>query len=151
VDVARSRALILTKRDLPPRLYAVPFTGGADESLEAKLLGPLTSLTRPARQDVELAPKTRDWWWQPVGMDISQDGRAAVILTYRAIYYFERAADEDWYGALNGEPFTVSLGNFENAEAVAFGDHARTVIVTGENTRSRILRVDLNGASQHAP
>lgn len=150
VDVANSRALILTKRDLPPRLYAVPFEAGRDESLEAEYLGVVTSLTRPSRQEVQLAPKKKSWWWQPVGMDISQDGRAAVILTYRSIFYYERAEDQRWYDALNGEPYVVSLGNFKNAEAVAFGDNARTVIVTGENKHSRILRVDLLGARQHA-
>ena len=150
IDVAKSRALILTKRDLPPRLYAVPFKAGADDALEAELLGPITSLTQPTRQDVEFAPETKDWWWQPVGMDISQDGRAAVVLTYRAIFYYGRQDNQNWYDALNGRPFSVSLGNFENAEAVAFGDDARTVIVTGENKHSRILRVDLEGAMQHA-
>lgn len=151
IDVANSRALVLTKRDLPPRLYAVPLLAGADNILEAEFLGTISSLTRPSRQDVEFAPKTKDWWWQPVGMDISQDDRAAVVMTYRAIFYFERDSDQDWYDALNGVPLIVSLGNFENAEAVAFGDNARTVIVTGENEHSRILSVDLEGAPQDAP
>lgn len=150
VDVANSRVLILTKRDLPPRLYSVPFKVDAEESLQAEYLGPVTSLVKPSRQEVALAPKKKSWWWQPVGMDISQDGEAAVILTYRAIFYFERGLDESWYDALNGTPYSVSLGNFENAEAIAFGDNNRTVIVTGENKHSRILRVDMEGALQHA-
>lgn len=150
IDVQNSRALILSKRDLPPRLYSVPFDVGVDTAVQAEFRGAITSLVKPSRQEVEFAPKTKSWWWQPVGMDISQDGNAAVILTYRAIFYYEREQDQNWYDALNSKPYSVSLGSFENAEAVAFGDNNRTVIVTGENKHSRILRVDMEGAMQHA-
>ena len=150
VDVANSRVLVLTKRDRPPRLYSIPFTVGVDDSLPAEFLGTVTSLPTPTQQDIQLAPKNKSWWWQPVGMDISQDGKAAVILTYRAVFYFERDDGQAWHEALNGRPYAVSLGNFMNAEAVAFGNNQRTVIVTGENKHSRILRVNLTGAMQHA-
>ena len=61
----------------------------------------ITSLPRPSRQDVQFAPRTKDWHWQPVGMDISADNLAAVILTYRAVYYFTRQPGQDWFDALN--------------------------------------------------
>ncbi len=90
VDVEQRRALILTKRDLPPVLYEVPLQPDDDDTVTATRLGTITSLPRPSRQDVEFAPKTKDWHWQPVGMDISDDNLAAVILTYRAVYYYTR-------------------------------------------------------------
>ena len=90
--------------------------------------------------------KTKDWHWQPVGMDISRDNLAAVILTYRAVYYYARQPDQDWFDALNTNPRRVSLGNFRNAEAIAFGDDSRRVIVTGENRHSPILLIDFNEA-----
>ena len=86
VDVENERALVLSKRDIPPVLYEVPLKPESDKTLTAKWLGTVKSLPPPSRQDVEFAPKTKDWHWQPVGMDISDDGRAAVILTYRAVY-----------------------------------------------------------------
>ena len=119
----------------------------SEQAVTARLLGEVTSLARPTRQDVEFAPKTRDWWWQPVGMDISSDQRAAVILTYRAVYYFERAEGQSWIEALNSMPLVVGLGGFENAEAVAFSDDGRTVAVTGENKNSALMFVELEGAS----
>lgn len=153
VDLAGSRALVLSKRDLPPRLYEVPLLyeappgGDPNERATAKFLGTLASLDKPSRQDVQFAPKTKDWYWQPVGMDISDDGLAAVILTYRAVYYYQRSPEQDWFEALNGRPFRISIGNFQNAEAVAFGDEGRTVYVTGENRNSLIIKVDLTGVS----
>lgn len=147
VDLANRRALVLSKRDLPPRLYEVPLNTDSDDPVTATPLGPLTSLDKPTRQEVEYAPETKDWYWQPVGMDISGDGLAAVILTYRAVYYYRRSPEQGWVDALNKQPVRISIGNFQNAEAVAFGDEGRTVYVTGENRNSLIIRVDLTGVS----
>ncbi|MCP5091857.1 MAG: hypothetical protein GY949_13135, partial [Gammaproteobacteria bacterium] len=83
VDVDNGRALILSKRDIPPSLYELPLQTDDDKKVTAKWLGTIRSLPAPSRQDVEFAPKTNDWHWQPVGLDISRDNLAAVILTYR--------------------------------------------------------------------
>ena len=146
VDVDNERALVLSKRDIPPSLYELPLKPDSDKKVTAKWLGTIRSLPAPSRQDVEFAPKTKDWHWQPVGMDISRDNLAAVILTYRAVYYYTRQPDQDWFDALNTKPRRVSLGNFRNAEAIAFGDDSRRVIVTGENRHSPILLIDFNEA-----
>ncbi len=146
VDIEHKRALILSKRDIPPILYEVPLQTDSNEIVTAAWLGAVESLPKPTRQDVEFAPKTKDWHWQPVGMDISQDNLAAVILTYRAVYYYQRQPQQDWFQALNSGPVRVGLGNFRNAESVAFGDSRHEIFVTGENKNSRLLRVDLSGA-----
>ncbi len=144
VDVDNQRALILSKRDLPPRLYEVPLQPEAEDTRTATWLGTVNSLHQPTRQEIAIAPSIKDWFWQPVGMDISADNQAAVILSYRTVYYFQRKAGQTWLEALNSKPSRVSLGNFENAESVAFGDNKRTVFVTGENKHSRLLRIDFN-------
>ena len=147
VDVENQRTLILSKRDIPPALYDVPLQPDTDEIITARWLGTIKSLPAPSRQDVEFAPKTKDWHWQPVGMDISEDNLAAVILTARAVYYYTRQPGQDWFDALNTRPQRVSLGNFRNAEAVAFGNNRRSVVVTGENKHSPLLLIDFNEAS----
>ena len=146
VDIENQRALVLTKRNTPPVLYEVPLQTADDKKVTAKWLGTIRSLPPPSRQDVEFAPKTNDWHWQPVGMDISADNLAAVILTYRAVYYYTRQPGQDWFDALNTRPRRVSLGNFRNAEAIAFGNDTRMVVVTGENKHSRLLLIDFNEA-----
>ncbi len=145
VDIENRRALVLSKRDLPPRLYSVPLQTDDSETLTATWLGTVNSLYQPTRQEIAIAPRIKDWFWQTVGMDISADKLAAVILTYRAVYYYQREPGQSWLEALNSKPVRVSLGNFKNAEAVAFGDDKRTVFVTGENKNPRLLRIDLSG------
>jgi len=142
VDMENERVLVLTKRDIPPVLYELPLRPGDDDRITATWLGPITSLPPPTRQDVEFAPKTNDWHWQPSAMDISADNRAAVILTSRAVYYYERQPGQDWFDALNTRPVRVSLGGLPNAEAVAFGDDQRNVYVTGENRHAALLHAD---------
>lgn len=150
LDVEAQQALVLSKRDLPPRLYSVPMRAQSDteEPLVATLLGTIKSLQKPSRQELEFAQKLKDWYWQPVSMDISADNRAAIILTYRAVYYFQRQPGQSWLDALNSKPLRVSIGNLKNAEAVAFGDDQRSVFVTGEKKHSPIIRIDFNGVSR---
>lgn len=148
IDTRESQALILSKRDLPPRLYSVPLRADSDEPAVATRLGTVNSLRKPSRREVEYAPKTKDWAWQPVGMDISEDTFAAVILTYEAVYYYTRLPDQTWLDALNSKPARVGIGSFKNAEAIAFSDDKREVIVTGEAKHSKLLRIDFNGVTQ---
>jgi hypothetical protein len=148
IDTHERQALVLSKRDLPPQLYSVPLQAGSDEPTVATLLGTVNSLRKPSRQEVEYAPKTKSWAWQPVGMDISEDTFAAVILTYEAVYYYNRLPDQTWIDALNGEPARVGIGSLKNAEAIAFSDDKRQVVVTGEAKRSKLLRIDFNGVTQ---
>ncbi len=143
IDIASERVLILSKRDIPPALYEVPLRTDDDEKVTARWLGTISGLPQPSRQDVEFAPRTKDWHWQPSAMDISEDNRAAAVLTYRAVYYFLRRPGQDWYDAFNTKPIRIGLGNFINAEAVAFADDHRTVVVTGENRNALLLRVNL--------
>ena len=144
VDIGNERILVLSKRDIPPVLYELPLREPDDKKITAKWLGTIRSLPPPSRQDVEFAPKTKDWHWQPVGMDISADNLAAVILTYRAVYYYTRSPDQDWFDALNQRPKRVSIGNFRNAEAIAFANDERSVIVTGENRNSPLLLINFD-------
>ena len=149
VDTAGETVLVLSKRDLPPVLYSVPLrppVPGADGIVTATRLGPVTSLPSPDESDVENAPINRDWHWQPTALDIWPDGTATAILTYRAVYVYERTDGESWLAMLNGEPrHVVGLGNIPNAEAVSFGDTADTVFVTIENRRPPLIRIDTSG------
>jgi hypothetical protein len=145
VDTANERVLVLTKRDLPPVLYEVPLRPGADDPVMAKWLGPIESLPLPSRQDVNQAVLTKNWHWQPTGMDISADGRLAVILTYRAIYVFRVPPDTDLYEALSGQAYALGLGNFRDAESVAFHADGESIFVTVERRHAPLLRIDLKG------
>jgi hypothetical protein len=144
VDVNNDRALILSKRDLPPVLYSVPLAPN-DDVIVAEKLGPITSLPPPTRQDVEFAPQTKDWHWQPTAMDISADGTSAIILTYAAVYYYR--FESDWLTTLNQQALGFSLRGIRDAEAAAFGATRRQIFLTVEGKHPPLLRIDMEPAT----
>jgi hypothetical protein len=146
VDADNERAIILTKRDLPPALYEVPLRPQSDGTVIASWLGTIDSLPRPRRQDVDQAVFTKDWFWQPTGMDLSPDGRLATILTYRAVYVFRRKPGESLFESLSGQAYALGLGNFRNAESVAFSADSQSIFITVERRHAPLLRIDINGA-----
>jgi hypothetical protein len=63
VDVENNRVLVLSKRDIPARLYSVPLRPDSDKRQEASSLTAVGGLPRPSRRDVSFAPKTDDYYW----------------------------------------------------------------------------------------
>ena len=145
-DPARSNILLLSKRDLPPVLYEVPLYPASGDTIVAKRLGPIESLPPPTRQDREHAVFTKEWHWQPTGMDISPDGRLAVILTYRGVYLYHHDPERSLYESLSGQAYRFGLGNFRNAESIAFSADSKSIFVTLEGRHAPLLRIDINGA-----
>jgi hypothetical protein len=146
VDIANERVVLLTKRDIPPVLYEVPLRPATNKTITATRLGTVATLPPPTRQDVDQAIFTKDWHWQPTGMDLSADGTRVVVLTYRAVYVYRRGPGESLYESLSGRPYRLGLGNFRDAESVAFSADGESIFVTVERRRAPLLRIDMNGA-----
>jgi hypothetical protein len=144
VDAKDERILVLSKRDIPAVLYELPLTLQSGDKLIAKRLGPVDSISQPTRDDIDNAVKRYNWNWQPTAMDISADGLAAVILTYDAVYYFERRAEQGWIDAFRRPHTVVGISQYPEAEAVAFAANKRSIYVTIEKQHAPILRIDLS-------
>lgn len=142
VDVDNERVLVLSKRKIPAVLYALPLRPDSSKRQKAERLG-VPALPQPRREDVEFAPKTKNYWWQPTGMDLADDGSAAVILTYRGVFYYPRSADEDWMDALRRKPVALKTGDFGEAESIAFNTDSTSIYVTFENRGAPVIRIDL--------
>jgi hypothetical protein len=143
VDVAKERALILSKRDIPAVLYSVSLADSADAQQTAVRLGVVSSLPQPSREDVASAPFKKDWHWQPTAMDIASDGSSAIILTYAGVYLYRRAAGEDWIDALQRQPEIVSRSRNKTAESIAFNVRGDAVYITLEQRNAPLFRLDL--------
>lgn len=142
VDAANRRALLVTKRDIPPRLYSVALDFDADEVIDAEFLGEITTLPMPGRADIAIAPKIDNYHWQPTAMDIAADGSAIALLTYGAVYYFPRAAGEDWTSALARRPLAFDIRRVRDAEALAFGADGRSLYITTEKKHAPIVMIE---------
>jgi hypothetical protein len=119
----------------------LPLRPPSDDVITATRLGPVDALAQPTADDLERAAPQRNWHWQPTAMDIARDGSAAVILTYRAMYHFERLNDEPWIEALRKVATVIDLGGVREAEAIAFIDDGRSVLFTVEAPRAPLYRI----------
>ena len=142
VDARAERVLVLSKREVPAVLYALPLRPATDARQLAEPVA-VPALPQPGRQDIEFAPKSKNWWWQPTAMDLAEDGSAAVILTYRGVFYYPRKPAEAWEEALRRRPLALTTGDYDTAESVAFSADSRSVYLTFEGRGAPFVRIDL--------
>ena len=144
-DPVGDRILLLSKRDKPPRLYAVDReTALARNQAELEFLGLIHPMRPPAPADRAHWGGRSDWISQPTGMDISPDGKEAVVLTYRSLYRFRRQGGEDWLSALQRKPDELIGPPAPQNEAVAFSSDGEAVFVTTEKIPAPVFRIVFN-------
>ena len=145
VDSAGQRIYVLSKRDIPAVLYAMPLMPPVDDkhdTIIAARLGEIDSLPQPSAREKRNA-KGSGWHWQPTGMDFSIAGDRALILTYGGVYLYARDSKQTWLDALSGRPQGLSLGKIKKAESIAFAPDGDSAFFTVEKKHAALLRIDL--------
>ena len=141
-DPVGEQLLLLSKRDKPPRLYAVDIeTALSRKQAELKFLGTISVLRPPALIDHARFGGRTDFISQPTGLDISADGSEAVILTYRSLYRFQRQQGEDWLDAMQRTPTEVIVPSAPQNEAVTYSIDGKSIYVTTENLPAPVFRI----------
>lgn len=115
VDPTTGKVYLTTKEEVQStKIYELTLPADPPAApLEARLV---------ARLDVRLA----------AAMDISPDGRRAMLLTDRAAFEFSRGADEDWPTAFNRSPCRLTTPPRQNGESICYGDDGKTLYLTSE-------------------
>ena len=145
VDAAGEKVLVLTKRDNPPLLFVLPLMP-SDSPIVAKKIAAVSQIPPPSEED--LLQKYGKYRSQPTALDLSPDGRQAVVLTYKHAYIFNRESHDSWAEALSGHPETIPLplpqdrSDFRQREAICFAAGSRALLVTSEGHRSGIFRLE---------
>ena len=141
VDVESEKVLILTKRDKPPLLFALPLIPPNDHVI-AKKITAVQHIPAPTTEDRQRQyGKYRS---QPTALDISPDGRHAVVLTYKHAYLFTRQYSGSWLEAFSGHPITIPLPlpedrlDLRQREAICFTPDGKSLLVTSEGSAAAI-------------
>jgi hypothetical protein len=74
-------------------------------------------------------------------MDISADGRRAVVLTDTAAFLFARGPDEGWPAAFKRQPCLVPTPPRKNGESICFGSDGRTLYLSSEGDREPLWEI----------
>lgn len=147
-DSVKRRILILSKRDRPARLYAVPLPDEFPLSktlqpTRANFLGLLGDIPEPTPDFISRHPRWGRWSAQPTAMDINAEGTRAVVLTYNDLYVYSREDGQDWAEALQGQPAILDIRLVGQTEAVAFLPGEQAVLIVPEGRNPPLLRVDI--------
>lgn len=81
------------------------------------------------------------------GMDISPDGRRALLVTYGDAYQYVRRAEETWAEAFQRPGTLVELPEREQGESICYGPDGKTLWLTSEKRPTPLVRVDPQPAS----
>jgi hypothetical protein len=144
VDAAAGEVLILTKRDEPPLLFAVPLLATvAGSSATARRVGAVERIPPPSNQDRQHTYGA--FYSQPTALDISPDGRKMMVLTYQHAYLFNRMPGDAWAFAVRQRPVLIRLPPphegrlLRQREAICFSPDAMSLLVTSEGDRPGIF------------
>jgi len=142
-DPVSDQILLLSKRDKPPRLYAIDLeTALTQETAELKFLGTTSALRPPTPRDHLHWGGRTDWISQPTGFDISADGKEAVVITYRSLYRYRRKENEDWLTAMQRKPEELVGPPAVQNEAIAYSIDGKAIYVTTEKRPAPMHRVE---------
>lgn len=146
VDAAAGEVLILTKRDEPPLLFAVPLPATlAGSSVTARRVGAIERIPPPSSQDRQHTFGA--FYSQPTALDLSPDGRRMVVLTYQHAYLFNRMPKDSWASAVKERPDQIRLPPphegrlLRQREAICFSPDAMSLLVTSEGDRAGIFEL----------
>jgi len=123
VDPTESTIYLLSKELAVSRIYSLPIPAPGSE-------GP-----RVARFVAEVRLP------YPNAMDISPDGRRAVVLTYGDAHEFTRAEGEPWARAFSRAPRAVKAPPRPQGEAICYGPDGRTLYLTSENAHQPLWEI----------
>ena len=130
LDCARREFLLIGKRwGLTSTVYRLPWNPGTAES--AAVAEPIASIPVPIA----------------TGLDISPDGRRAIVATYLAAYEFQRSADESWQTALGRPGQFVDVPRRQQGESVCYGKDGVTLYLTSEGQPCPLFRCAVPSAT----
>ena len=155
VDTAGGQILLLTKRQDPPRLFALPLStrqpfdadDGSDRARlraapvhEARPIGTMGGLVPTDPINWLLSPLTGDQTSLPTDMSLSTDGDLLAVLTYASLYFFRREVDQTWAEAIRRPVASRSLPRIDQWEGLAFSPDGHHVSIVREGSGPGTIR-----------
>lgn len=145
IDQTNNKIIILSKRNQPPVLYSLPLNLSNNSSKKvAKRLTEVNAFI-PANPTDPRSFARVIYDAQPTAMDIAQDGKSAIVLTYLRAYFFKNAKANSATELLTTQPTIIELPFLEQTEAISLSHDGKRAYITSEKVPTPILELDLSG------
>lgn len=139
VDAAIGQILLISKKRVPPELFALELRATDGEVQTARALGLLHGIAQPTAEERARNPRFGRYRSQVTAADLSPDGRTLAVLNYQSLYLYTREAGEPWPATL-GRPQHLDFAWMPQAEAVTFSIDGHELWVAGEQRPSPLIR-----------
>jgi hypothetical protein len=127
VDVSNNKVLLVSKRNKKARVFELPLK--ADESIFSQVI--------TAKKIAKL-----DYLKKPSSMDISADGKYAVILTYGKAFWYHKKATKSWKKTLKKPAKLIKFKGLFQPEGISFGKTPYQLFISSETLPARLLKID---------
>jgi len=112
---------LLSKRDVPPRLYLLTLPlAGEPATLTARRGGEVRSLIKPTAAEMRRNDRQGRWSAQPTDLALDPRGRYVALLTYKRLYLYPFNMRSDWERLFRRPSRVLDLPPIEQAEGVTF-------------------------------
>ncbi|MEO1750776.1 hypothetical protein [Thiofaba sp. EF100] len=139
VDGTEGAVYILSKRDLPARLYRAPLLAGKGGTRTLEYLGEITAFDAPLTTGMPSELKVLPFTHQPTDMAFAPDGGEVAVLTYAHLYVFPRQAGQSWLEALRGTPKVYDLPGARQYEGLSYSHDGKAWVIVQEGEGSPVL------------
>jgi hypothetical protein len=140
VDERNRQILLISKKRQPPDLFALPLRPQSGVQTAVKL-GTLAGVPQPTAEELRSNPREARVMNQVTAADISPDGRALAVMTYRDLLLYPRQLEEPWAKAVARLPKVTALPWLPQAEAMGWATDGKGLYVTGEFIPAPLYRV----------
>lgn len=153
LDARDRQLLVLTKREKPARFFSIPLD--ARQALDgdtrltpqfrhtpvvtAQPIGPLPHLPAPDLLTWLLNPMIGAYADQPTDMALSGNGRLLAVLTYSAVYFFDRPPGASWQQAIARPIDSMALPLIDQWEGISFSVDGKSLLIVREGRGDRTL------------
>lgn len=126
VDVSAKRIYLIDKqRRIKCSVYELPLPLTKADAKQPLIAQPIANLNVPF----------------VTGMDISPDGKRAVVLTYLQAFQYVRRDNEKWSAAFKRPPEMIRLPLRRQGETICFGDDGKTLVLTSEGASQPLWEI----------
>lgn len=144
VDIVNEEIILLSKRELPKKLFTLPLkTDSKEKFTVAKLLGEIPDFPAPAQQRFGLLD-FMNISNMPTAIDISADNSKLAVLTYSSVYVYFKQKEESWLTAFSRAPKEMDFPKLQQAEAMGFDKEAKNIYITSEKIPAPIFKIPLS-------